>query len=157
MHQLRERTLHRCRVPPGKTVFRRAGPGTLFPGSWSLCSAPLQWAFGPPRTSIDADINVLKPKLETRGIGPLITPFMANFTGFSGNGCKGPAIDLSSIHLARTIYPFDACQAPLANIASGVNAFFSLAIVVQGGMSCIRGVASGFGFDWGLGNKGGDV
>lgn len=125
------------------------------PVSWVMVpvQCATQWAFVPPRARIDTDIDLIRPKLEARGIEPFITPFMANFGNLGGSGCQGPAISLASIHINQTLYPFNACNEPLAPIATGVNAFFSLSIILQGGMSCIRGVAAAFGFNWGFGSK----
>jgi hypothetical protein len=125
------------------------------PVSWVMVpvQCATQWAFVPPRARIDTDIDFVRPKLEARGIQPFITPFMTNFGNLGGSGCMGPAISLASIHINQTLYPFNACTEPLAPIATGVNAFFSLSIILQGGMSCIRGVAAAFGFNWGFGEK----
>lgn len=125
------------------------------PVSWVMVptQCALQWAFVPPRVRVDTALQTIQPRLEVRGIEPLIAPFLANFAGLGGNGCQGPGIDLGSIGVSQTFYPFAACTEPMSGIATGVNAFFSLSIVVQGGMSCIRGAAAAFGFNWGLGGK----
>jgi hypothetical protein len=124
------------------------------PVSWVMVpvQCALQWAFVPPKLRVDAAVEAIRPKLEARGIQPFVMPVLSGVSGLGGGGCAGPGIDLSAIKLP-TLYPFSACTAPMSTIATGVSAFFSLAIVIQGGMSCIRGVASAFGFNWGLGSK----
>lgn len=124
------------------------------PVSWVMVpvQCALQWAFVPPKLKVETTLQTLQPRLEARGITPFVAPFMGSLSGLGGSGCTGPAIDLSVIHLP-TFYPFSACAEPMSQIASGVSSFFALSLVVQGGMSCIRGVAAAFGFNWGLGSS----
>lgn len=143
------------------TVPGTAGENCLAHGwSWNPVSwvmvptqCALQWAFVPPQARLDAATAVIQPKLELRGIEPFVTPFMTNFGDVGGTGCKGPGIDVNPIGISEVLYPFDACQEPLSNVALATNSFLSLSIVLQGGMSCIRGVAAAFGFNWGLTGK----
>lgn len=124
------------------------------PVSWVMvpvqCS--LQWAFVPPKLKVETALQSIQPRLEARGITPFVTPFMGSLSTLGGSGCSGPAIDLSVVKLP-VFYPFSACAEPMSHIASGVSSFFALSLVVQGGMSCIRGVAAAFGFNWGLGSS----
>lgn len=143
-------------VEPSTDFGQCMGTGWSWnPVSWVMTpvQCALQWAFIPPRTRLDAATQSIQPRLDAKGIQPFITPFMANFGAIGGTGCKGPAISLGAVGVNQTFYPFDACQEPLAPIASGVNAFFGLSIILQGGMSCIRAAAAAFGFNWGFGGK----
>lgn len=127
------------------------------PVSWVMVpvSCSLEWAFVPPRAKLQETADAIEPKLEVRGIGPMITPIITGVGSLGGSGCAGPPIDLSVIHLP-TFYPFSACDAPMSTIAGGVNVFFSLWLCLTGGLSCVRAIGAAFGFNMSMGAQLGD-
>lgn len=124
------------------------------PIDWVLVpvKCALVWAFVPSTPVVDAAVELVKPKIETIGIGPLIDVWGDSIDAIpdGGGGCSGPALDLSVIHL-DTYYPFSACAEPMAGIATGVNSFFGVGLVFSGCVSVIRAAGAAFGFNFSQG------
>lgn len=116
----------------------------------------LQWAFAPDPVKTQQHVANLKTRLETRGIGPIVTTLTSSFSAAgdsaSGSGCQGPPVYFPP--LDKTYYFFDACSAPMSQVALISRAVVGFSVVGLGGFTAVRIIASAFGMNFTMGRSG---
>lgn len=133
------------------------GWGVINPANWVLqpMKCAFKWAFVPPpgtidgfRTKVALDWNGSTPGRWINALPPIWTNIGGNVG--SGGGCKGPPVPLGYLSnmtgLPSSIWPFDACDAPVSYIASIVHASQSFALSFFGGLRAVQVLGAGFGF-----------
>lgn len=108
----------------------------------------LEWAFVPTQTT--AQIQMIRdawdqttPAVWAGAFGDVVDGL-----AIEEAGCMGPELNWEFIGV--TIYPFNACEEPLATVASYAKAFATVLVVVFGGLACIRALGSGIGWSPGI-------
>lgn len=112
----------------------------------------LSWAFVPNTSTTEATINGLRADVGAKGIDPLLDAFAVELPG--EGGCMGPLVDFRVRDFHLPLYPFAACDGVMSTIAGGTKAFLSLGLVYFGGLSVIRALGAGFGFNFSMGRGG---
>lgn len=140
-------------TPPGPS------PGDGTAGEADECPPAFGWAVLTPRWHYNNMVCALKaafvPTNPNAKIDRIITsinsvPPVAPIREFATvfdfepgeAGCRGPGLRWGL--LERTIYPFDACDEPLAGVASKTKMFATVALAIGGSWACVRAVGSGF-------------
>jgi len=146
---------------PGAESCWPTGFGIFNPIAWVLQPAKcaLSWAFVPKTADLTSIGTGLKSAIDGIGFGTalngLTAPVNAMGAAATGSGCSGPVMNFDVAGIHQTLKPFDACTGVMATVAGYARAIISMIVIVSGGISVVRALASGFGFSFNAG-KGGD-
>lgn len=139
--------------PSGENCFGASWSWNPLDWVMTPVKCAIHWAFVPKSQSIQQNYDRIKPKIEAKGIGPLIIAMEDTVGGLPGeSGCTGPAINLQTLSPTIPVwYPFQACNGPMQVGAVVVKAVLTLVLGIAGAMGVIRGIAAGFNYKFDMG------
>ena len=101
-------------------------------------------------TALEAQVRT---DVDRVGFGPIQAAVVGMFAplGSTGSGCQGPPVTFAMDGVSQTMYPFNACTAPMSTAAAICNALSTMVIIVGGGLGLMRAVSSAFGYEFSFG------
>jgi hypothetical protein len=136
-------------APDSRTQECFAQMWTWNPVDWVFVpvKCALQWAFVPREATTRSVMAGIESSVEAGPIGAwtaAIEPYGAAFSVADG-GCKGPALVLG-FPFERTIYPADACSAPMSTLANVSLLGLTAILWIGGSWTCLALISAGFGY-----------
>ena len=136
--------------------------GKCLPNGWHMLNpiewvyeptkCALKWAFVPTGTQLQTVTARMSTALSESTLGRwtgAIGGLLPDLSG-PGGGCMGPGIPVPRV---RTIYPFNACDEPIATVAQIARLIGSVSLSLGGAFACLRALGSGIGWSPGVGEK----
>jgi hypothetical protein len=139
--------------PDGQSCFP-TGWGVINPVSWVLMpvQCALKWAFVPRAVEIQKKMDALRLRANgwvVPAVGVVTT--IAGAVKIAASGCQGPPMHLvfdfpGFTAVDETYYPMNACEDPMASVASAVNGMLSFSIIAWMGLAVVRYFMSLIGY-----------
>ena len=131
------------------------GWGVFNPVEWiqKPIGCALSWAFVPQGTTMTQLEAQVKTDVDRVGFGPIQAAVVGMFAplGTLGSGCQGPPVTFAMHGQSDTIYPFQACTAPMSTAAFVCNALTTMIFIIGGGMGLMRAISAAFGYNFSFG------
>jgi hypothetical protein len=112
----------------------------------------LQWAFVPKTSDVTDLTDQFKADLGASTVDPWVSA-IGGLLPAGGSGCKGPPVTLSILDGivsdsdgGDTLYPFDACDEPMATVALVTRSVATIGIIIGGGWVCMNAITAAFGY-----------
>lgn len=126
------------------------GWGILNPVEWVMkpVQCALEWAFVPRVGFVSAKTGEVKAFVNGTWLAvPVgVITGMASAVDIAASGCQGPPLHIEAFGVDETYYPFNACDEPMAGVASAVNGLLSFSVSMLAGMAIVRYIMGVVGF-----------